>query len=179
MHQKLSKALLPVVLLMVFGGGWAGCGDRSHDAASSNRGSSEVGSTRSDRCEENENPFEQISCYVRVAEEAQDPEVCAEAVDSGVRLQCFAILAERMDRLELCDRITGASPDELNLKDLCVSDVALVRLEPELCARLKSQGLRDSCYMKIFRKNKDATLCERIRDIGLKSLCEAEPVTPS
>jgi hypothetical protein len=175
MHGDSPRALFLAVPLIVFGAIAVGCDERPpHDASAD--GSSEVPVSTADRCEERKSPFEQISCFVRVAQETRDPEVCTDATSLGVRLQCFAILAERMDQLELCNRITGVSSDEVQLRDLCISDVAVLRLAPEFCAGLVTPGFRDSCYLKIFRKNGDAALCERIEDPGLRSACDGEPV---
>ncbi len=128
------------------------------------------------QCENLENLFKQIDCYATAAIEDADPSVCELASNEGVKYQCYAVVAERLGSVELCDQIPVTSPDHQQLRDVCVSDVAKKTLDDLLCDEIQTVGLRDSCYVKIGQETKNTALCAKIQDPGLRSLCSGDPV---
>jgi hypothetical protein len=128
------------------------------------------------QCEDVKSVFERIECYVTLATDKDDPSVCGHSSHEGVKYQCYAILAERRGNRELCNIIPSRSPDYVELRDICISDVAKKTLSPLLCEGIQTVGLRDSCYAKIGQDSKDTTLCQKIRDPGLRSICSGEPI---
>jgi len=128
------------------------------------------------RCDDAGSLLAQIDCYVTLATEEDDPSVCGLSPEGGARYQCFAILAERLVRRDLCDEIPPASPDHLQLKDICISDVAKQTADGRMCDEITTIGLRDSCYAKIGQGSDDKSLCDKIEDPGLRSMCSGEPV---
>lgn len=128
------------------------------------------------RCERVENVIERIECYADLATATNDRSVCGQSPDQGVAYQCLAIVAERRADVELCDLIPTHTTDHQQLKDACISDVAKKTLEPQLCERIVTVGLRDSCYAAIGRDTENRALCDKIRDPGLRSICTGEPV---
>lgn len=130
----------------------------------------------SSQCEDLENLLERIECYVTVATDEDDPSLCGQSSHEGVKYQCYAILAERRSSEALCRVIPSRSPDQQNLRDICISDVAKKILSPPLCEEIETVGLRDSCYAKIGQETGNMALCENIQDPGLRSLCSGQPV---
>lgn len=130
---------------------------------------------QADQCLEQEQVVERLLCLVDAAKRAGDVEVCQRAEHEGVRWQCVAIFAEYRRDASLCRTIPRGNQDYRELFDVCLSDVAEARGEPELCGEIGTDGLRDSCYLKLVRAGASAVLCARIRDPGLKSACAGEP----
>ena len=162
--QRISVALV-AILLSSFG-----CG------LSENPERTPVVTETLSQCEDTENLLERIECYAALATDEDDPSVCGRSSHEGVKYQCFAVLAERRGRKELCDEIPSRSPDHKKLRDVCISDVAAQTRSPLLCEEIQTVGLRDSCYAKIGQQSKDTTLCQRIQDPGLRSICTGQPV---
>ena len=92
------------------------------------------------QCEATENVIERIECYVEFATDNDDPSVCGQSTDEGVKYQCYAIVAERRDSVELCDVIPSRSQDHQELKDICISDVAKKILNALLCEQNRPSG---------------------------------------
>ena len=120
--------------------------------------------------------LDRIMCFADLASEAGDRSRCDAAVEEGVRFQCYAIFAERAGDPEACRAIPPRSEEHVDLRDVCLADVAPVIESPELCKEIVAPGLSDSCYLNVFRKTGDPGLCDMIEDPGLKSLCTGEPV---
>lgn len=127
-------------------------------------------------CADIANAIERTLCFADRAVEAGSTSPCDEASGEGVRYQCYAVYAERVETVEPCRRIPTTSADLRDLRDVCVGDVAEVTGRAELCAEVAADGLRDSCWLSVYRQTGDRTLCDRIEDRALKSLCTDEPV---
>jgi hypothetical protein len=127
-------------------------------------------------CLENKDLFEQITCLVELAVRENDDTICDAAIHTGVRYQCYAMVAEKLGNLDICGKIpSGVGGETGQLHDLCVSEVAVNLKDYELCQRIKAPGLRDGCYLEIYRQTDDMSLCEMIQDAGMKSLCTGKP----
>lgn len=126
-------------------------------------------------CGDVENVFERIVCFADRAEEAESVEPCDRAANEGVRYQCYAVFAERVGDVDVCHSIPAESQDEKDLRDACVSDVAKVTGQGELCDEIEAPGLRDSCYLGVFRETGDVSLCDQIEDPVLASACTEAP----
>lgn len=126
-------------------------------------------------CRNVENVFERIVCFADRAEEAGVVEPCDRAANEGVRYQCYAVYAERAADVNVCRSIPAETQDEKDLRDACVSDVAKVTGQGELCDEIEAPGLRDSCYLGVFRETGDVSLCDQIEDPVLASACTGEP----
>jgi len=151
--------------------GLAACGDTD-----ANDSSHAAESTARTDCPTIENVVDQILCFADEAEAAGRLAACDAASAEGVRFQCYAIYAERAQTVEPCRLIPTEDEDLSDLRDACVSDVAKVTKQPDLCEEIGSHGLRDSCWLQVFRETGDAGLCDRIEDARLRSLCTGEPV---
>lgn len=117
----------------------------------------------------------QITCFSAAAAERDDLTVCDQAFHEGVQYQCYALFAERRDNPEACEKIPTDTEEMQGLRDVCLSDVAANREDPELCATIVTPGLRDSCYAKVAERTGDLAICEQIEDPVLKSGCTGEP----
>jgi hypothetical protein len=127
-------------------------------------------------CIDKANVFEQIKCLTNRAVELKDVAVCDRSKHVGVKYQCYAIYAEKVGNWEICNRIPTDNKDLLNLKSICISDVAKKLMKEELCEKVDVLGFKDGCYMKIAESTGNKTLCEKISDSGIKSLCTGEPI---
>lgn len=120
--------------------------------------------------------FEQIGCLSDLAAKNGDASVCDSAAHEGVRYQCYAVTAEKIGDWETCLEIPLKSKEHVELRDLCISDVAKKNVDSTLCEKIQTGNFKDSCYLKVYRKTNDSSLCENISDPGIKSLCTGEPV---
>ena len=130
-----------------------------------------------DACLGEGNAYDQLMCLVDLGEAERASAPCMAAANPGVRWQCVAIVAERIDDSGLCAEIPVDIPDGQELRDVCLSDIAEARASGALCADIATPGLKDSCYLGAVRAGADATLCGEIADAALKSACTGEPVT--
>lgn len=128
------------------------------------------------RCDTVSSPIGRITCLADAASESRELTICDRASQEGVRYQCYAVYAERRSDPDACFRIPDTEEDLVDLRDICLSDVAALVGRPELCQGVQAPGLRDSCYLKVHQSTGDTTLCQRIQDPGLKSTCTGEPV---
>lgn len=128
------------------------------------------------RCLKERPAIKELLCLADIAKRSGEPAVCMLSDHAGVRWQCVAILAEHEKDAGLCRTIPRTDQEHAALRDLCVSDVAEVRVAPALCTEVRAAGLRDSCYLKVVNAGADKALCARIEDPGLKSACTGEPV---
>jgi len=113
----------------------------------------------------------QVGCFADLAVESGDLGPCDGAAHEGVRYQCYAVVAERRDDPRTCQQIPSTTAEHLSLKDLCLSDIAKSRLDPELCGAVETVGFRDGCYFKVAEGIPDRELCSGISEEGLKRLC--------
>ncbi len=120
--------------------------------------------------------IEQIGCLSDLAAKDDDPSVCSAAAHEGVKYQCFAVAAEKIGDWETCLKIPPKSKERIELRDICISDVAEKKVNSSLCEKIQTGNFKDSCYLKVYRKTGDSALCEAISDPGIKSLCTGEPV---
>jgi hypothetical protein len=166
--RRIPRTVLAAgaVLCLTFG-----CG-----SGEDHRAEAPAGDAPAAACEGLPGPIERIECHVDRATRAGHPKACQEAAENGVRYQCLAILAGRLQDASLCDDIPPSSDETRALRDACLSDVAAVLEESALCERVLLAGVRDSCYLEIARTTDDASLCDRIGDPGLNSLCTGDPV---
>ncbi|MBT8137393.1 MAG: hypothetical protein KJO54_10310 [Gammaproteobacteria bacterium] len=116
--------------------------------------------------------FGQVGCYADLAVSRHDVEACSGAVHDGVRNQCYAVAAGRLDQLDACDRIEPLSPEHIELRDVCISDIALLRRNAALCGRLDTRTLQDTCLFRIYQITGETALCADIADNGLRNLCD-------
>ena len=120
--------------------------------------------------------YDQVGCFADLAVSRQDIDVCSTAANDGVRNQCYAVAASGLDRLDACNRIEPHSTEHIELRDACISDIALLRHNATLCRQLDSRTLQDSCLFKIYEGTGDTKLCADIADRGLRRLCDETPV---
>jgi CRISPR/Cas system CSM-associated protein Csm5 (group 7 of RAMP superfamily) len=128
------------------------------------------------QCTNETDIFKKISCLVSLAKKYKNVDICDKTTNEGVRFQCYAIYAEHSKDWEVCKLIPNKNAEYQSLISGCISDVASVLENYELCENIQTTGIKDSCYLKIFRKTKNYKLCEKIKDPGLKSACTGKPV---
>jgi hypothetical protein len=127
-------------------------------------------------CLEDRDHFEQITCLSELAVAKEDVSICDAATNEGLRYQCYAMVAEKLRDLDICGKIPGDAAGETGqLRDLCVSDVAVNLKDYKLCEGIETPGFRDGCYLQIYQQTDDMSLCEMIQDPGMKSLCTGKP----
>jgi hypothetical protein len=119
---------------------------------------------------------EQIGCFSDLAVNNKDAAACDAAKHEGVRYQCYAVTAEKLGDWRICLEIPPKSKDHIELRDICISDVAEKSEDSALCERIRTGNFRDGCYLKVYRRTGDSALCGRVSDPGLKSSCTGEPV---
>jgi hypothetical protein len=120
--------------------------------------------------------LDQIGCLSDLAAKKKDASVCDATPHEGVKYQCYAVAAEKLGDWKTCLEIPPKSKDHIELRDICISDVAEEKKDSTLCEKIKTGNFRDSCYLKVYRETGDSALCDRISDPGLKSSCTGEPV---
>jgi hypothetical protein len=120
--------------------------------------------------------IEQIGCLSDLAARKKDASVCGAASHEGVRYQCYAVAAEKLGHWKTCLEIPPKSTEHVELRDVCISDVAENKKDSSLCEKIETGNFRDSCYLKVYQKTGDSALCDKISDPGLKSMCTGEPV---
>lgn len=94
------------------------------------------------------------------------------ADDARVRDQCLGVYAVRTGSPGGCRAIPGDSTRAAGLRQICLSDVAIVTGDGELCGEIDDPGLRDTCHLKLARDTDRPALCERIEQSALRALCE-------
>ena len=146
------------------------------DRDRSERGSEAAWKDRARDCQQIADLFDRTECYTDLAIEESDASICGDATHEGVRYQCYAIYAERQNDLEACEAIPTDSDEASVLHGACISDVAAIRSDAQLCARVEPESIRDGCYLKIAEATADRELCEKIVDRGLRSLCSGDTV---
>lgn len=129
----------------------------------------------SESCIDNTDVFEQIKCLADRAFELSDVAVCDRSKHTAVKYQCYAIYAEKAGNWEICNRIPTDNKDLMDLKSICISDVAEDLLKEDLCEKIDVLAFKDGCYMKIAESTDNKILCEEISDPGIKSLCTGDP----
>ena len=127
-------------------------------------------------CMDKANVFEQIKCLTDRAVELKNVAVCDQSKHVGVKYQCYAIYAERVGNWEICNHIPTDNKDLLDLKSICISDVAKKMMKEELCEKVDVLSFKDGCYMKIAESTGNKILCEKISDPNVKSFCTGEPI---
>lgn len=115
--------------------------------------------------------LERVGCFADLAVREGDLGGCDAAAHEGVKYQCYAVVAERQDDPLVCRKIPLATAEHLSLRDLCLSDIAKNRRDPEICSEVETVGFRDGCYFAVAEETSDLTLCTRINDDGLNRLC--------
>ncbi len=120
--------------------------------------------------------LEQIGCFSDLAAKEEDASACDAAEHEGVRYQCYAVAAEKLGDWKACLEIPPKSREHMDLRDVCISDVAEKDENPALCGKIESRNFRDSCFLKVYRRTGDSSLCGRISDPRIKSSCTGEPV---
>lgn len=128
------------------------------------------------QCTEKGNVFEQLRCLADQAVARRDVSVCDRSKHVGVKYQCYAIYAEKAEDWEICNRIPPKNKDFIDLRAICISDVAKKMKKEELCGKVTVQGFRDACYLKIAGSTGNKVLCKKILDPGTKSLCTGKPI---
>jgi hypothetical protein len=120
--------------------------------------------------------FKQISCLSDLAASKGRASVCDAAEHEGVKYQCYAVAAEKLGDWKACFEIPAKSREHVELRDVCISDVADKTADSDLCDKIETSNFKDSCYLKVKNKTGDSALCSRISDTGIKSMCTGEPV---
>ena len=115
---------------------------------------------------------QRVLCYAERAVAAEEVAPCDAAEDVRVRDQCYGVFAVQTGRPDACRAIPGNGQRPASLRQICLSDVAIVSGEPSLCGEVTDSNLRDTCYLKLRRDTGDADLCERIAEPALRGLCE-------
>jgi len=133
-------------------------------------------SQEAESCINKANLLEQIKCLTDRAVKIKDVAVCDRSKHVGVKYQCYAMYAEKVENWEICNRIPTDTKDLLDLKAICISDVAIKLMNKELCEKVDVQGFKDGCYMKIVESTGNKMLCEKISDPGMRSYCTGEPI---
>lgn len=124
-------------------------------------------------CGARESVTERVLCYADGAVAADDVAVCDAADDVRVRDQCYGVFAVRTGHPAACRAIPGSGQRPTSLRQICLSDVAIVSGEAALCGEVADSNLRDTCYLKLRRDSGDPSLCERISEPALRSLCDS------
>lgn len=96
-------------------------------------------------CEELEMAIDKVICYKNLAIEKDNLEICGLSSDKGVEFQCYAIFAEYKLNENICDRIISESQEFKDLKDICISDIAKLKKDINLCEKINSQTLKSDC----------------------------------
>jgi hypothetical protein len=101
--------------------------------------------------------IEQIEYYVDRATAAGHPKICQEVDREDVRFQCLAILAGRLKDASLCDDIPSTLEETRKLRDVCLSNVAMVLDQDALCERIFTADLRERCRLEVAATPPDPT----------------------
>jgi hypothetical protein len=123
-------------------------------------------------CSTRESVTERVLCHAERAVAADEMTRCDTAKDVRVRDQCYGVFAVRTGRPAACRAIPGDGQRPASLRQICLSDVAIVTGEAALCGEIGNGNLRDTCYLKLHRDTGDAGLCERIDEPALRALCK-------
>lgn len=124
-------------------------------------------------CDDRDSVTERVLCHAERALEAGAFAPCDSADDVRVRDQCYGVFAVQAGRPEACRAIPGDGRRPSGLRQICLSDVAIVTGDASLCGEVGDMNLRDTCYLKLRRDSGDETLCERISEPALRALCES------
>ena len=119
--------------------------------------------------------IEQITCFTNAAKRHEDLTVCDQAEHTGVRYQCYALYAEHKQDPAPCRRIPTDDEEMQSLADVCLSDVAALKKDPQLCAEMETVTLRDDCYSKVAREVDNTEVCKNIRDEARRNFCQGIP----
>jgi len=113
-----------------------------------------------------------VDCFLDAAKAAGSAETCEQAPDDIVRFYCITNYAEHIGDIAPCDRLTHHLWERPILRDTCVTAVALVNHDPQLCERVRLSTRRDTCYLYQVREaGADPALCDRIELEMLVNTC--------
>jgi len=124
-------------------------------------------------CGDRESATERVLCHAERAVAADDVASCDAAENERVRDQCYGVFAVQTGQPGACRAIPGDGHRPTSLRQICLSDVAIVSGEPALCGEIEDRNLRDTCLLKLRRDTGDASLCGEISEPALRSLCES------
>ncbi len=124
-------------------------------------------------CDDRESVTERVLCHAERAVAADEVASCDAAEDVRVRDQCYGVFAVQTGHPGACRAIPGDGQRPASLRQICLSDVAIVSGDHALCGEIGNENLRDTCYLKLRRDSGDATLCERISEPALRALCDS------
>ena len=123
-------------------------------------------------CDQEKGNTARVECHAERAVQAGERAPCNGAADVRVRDQCYGVYAVRVGDAASCRAIPGEGQRPTRLRQICLSDVAIVSADGSLCGEIADPGLRDTCHLKVARDTENADLCERIEQDGLRALCE-------
>lgn len=130
---------------------------------------------------------QRVACYSDRAVQAGDPGVCFEADDPDVRWPCIAKYAVVAGGAETCRLLPGPPADDATgdaaaggdaavTVDLCLSTLALVYRQPELCRHLRTATMDDACLAKLVANGADPALCRAVKSSDLREVCRPDPL---
>jgi hypothetical protein len=130
---------------------------------------------------------QRIACYSDRAVLSGDPSVCLDAADPDVRWPCVAKYAVVAGNAATCRLLPGprtdgaaaGSPrggDEAVTVDLCLSTLALVYRQPELCRQIATDTMDEACLAKLVASGADPALCAEVTSPDLRQVCRPDPL---
>jgi len=112
--------------------------------------------TESNKCEKIESMSSKANCYRQLAEQEGNKEIC-ENIEGYIDIK-DACLSQVAVKNQDAELCEQAGGQ----KDFCLGRVALLTQNELLCDKLSTELGRYACYVRIATKKKDKTICEKI-----------------
>jgi hypothetical protein len=132
--------------------------------------------------------------YMQLAVKNKDPEFCKLLISENEESQpdvadsCFFSMAKELNETSYCNQISNAFSKELcrtgkidpascnqisnpQGKQACLYISAVYSKDPNACATLPSQSMKDNCYMQVARDTKNNKICSFISAAILREQC--------
>jgi len=109
-------------------------------------------------CEDIEILNERDDCYVNLAKQTGNRDVC-DSITTSVHFkdECLRVVAVKQKDIEVCEDIVYS-----NSKSYCYESIAEVNKDPSICPTVEQDKWEQTCYHKLALILEDFTLCSEL-----------------
>ncbi|MBN1968881.1 MAG: hypothetical protein JW870_05905 [Candidatus Delongbacteria bacterium] len=100
--------------------------------------------------------YPRYSCYIDVAIEEKDVQVC-EYIEDDFKYECYQQVAMSIGDLSTCDKLLS----QLHI-EVCYKGVAITNSDESVCEKISDETTEDNCYLGVSRSSTELELCEKM-----------------
>ena len=113
-------------------------------------------------------------CYAQIVHDSNYLAylACYKISETNLKRQCIQNSWQGLDNPTICDSlnfkldIAPAADLDIDIRDLCYSDMAKTFRDSSYCEKSSNSGAKDACYSGLALYLKDKTLCEHISNLN-------------